>query len=135
MSRHNVNRVYKLVRELSSHGLVTLNGQTTQGHLPMANIYLHRRAIILDTRFAAPAHHIITDTSNCPLLEYTFNTPADIDTYWLHLRAVLMYTPFGFSRFSDPALANFADLEPPVLSVKSLREVLVQNEESYTPTL
>lgn len=46
-----------------------------------------------------------------------------------------MYTPFGFSRFSDPALANFADLEPPVLSVKSLQEVLVQNEESHTPTL
>ncbi|VDO06968.1 unnamed protein product [Rodentolepis nana] len=135
MSRHNMNRVYKLIRELSSHGLVTLNGQTTQGHLPMANIYLHRKAVILDTRFAAPAHHIVTDTSNCPLLKYTFKTPADIDTYWLHLRAILMYTPFGFSRFSDPALANFADLEPPVLSVKSLREVLVQNDESYTPTL
>lgn len=35
MSRYNVNRVYKLIRELSSHGLVTLNGLSTQGQLPM----------------------------------------------------------------------------------------------------
>lgn len=159
MSRYNVNRIYKLIRELSGHGLVTLYGQTTQGHLPMvrvlhflvsfyrwtnlkncillsqANIYLHRKAILLDTRFAAPAHHIITDVSNCPILTYNLGTSADVDTYWLHLRAILMYTPFGFSRFNDPALANFADLEPPVLSVNSLSDVLINNEETSTPSL
>ncbi|KAM7535413.1 hypothetical protein Aperf_G00000092131 [Anoplocephala perfoliata] len=134
MSRYNVNRIYKLIRELSGHGLVTLCGQTSQRHLPMANIYLHRKAVLLDTRFAAPAHHIITDVSNCPLLTYSLSTSADVDTYWLHLRAILMYTPFGFARFNDPALTNFVDLEPPVLSVNSLHD-LIDDEETSTPSL
>lgn len=47
MSRYNVTRIYAVVEQLSGHGLVTLNGQSTQGHLPMVNL-LHLIYIIAD---------------------------------------------------------------------------------------
>ncbi len=37
MSRYNVNRIYGVVEQLSGHGLLTLNGQSIQGHQPMVS--------------------------------------------------------------------------------------------------
>ncbi|VDK32664.1 unnamed protein product [Taenia asiatica] len=136
MSRCNVTRIYAVVEQLSGHGLVTLNGQSTQGHLPMANIYLHRRAALLDTRFASPAHHILSDISACPPpLTYEFRTTADVDGYWLNLRAILLFTPYGFTRFADPTITQFMDTRAPVLSVSRLRDVLAIDEDIEPPRL
>lgn len=35
MSRYNISRIYAVVEQLSSHGLVTLNGQSIQRLIPM----------------------------------------------------------------------------------------------------
>ncbi|EUB61130.1 General transcription factor 3C polypeptide [Echinococcus granulosus] len=134
MSRYNVTRIYAVVEQLSGHGLVTLNGQSTQGHLPMANIYLHHRAALLDTRFASPAHHILSDISACPPpLTYEFRTMADVDGYWLNLRAILLFTPYGFTRFADPSITQFMDTRAPILSVSRLRDVLPTDENTTEP--
>ncbi|KAL5108734.1 hypothetical protein TcWFU_003447 [Taenia crassiceps] len=136
MSRYNVTRIYAVVEQLSGHGLVTLNGQSTQGHLPMANIYLHRRAALLDTRFASPAHHILSDISACPPhLTYEFRTMADVDGYWLNLRAILLFTPYGFTRFADPTITQFMDIRAPVLSVARLRDAPAIDESTEPPNL
>ncbi|VDM33531.1 unnamed protein product [Hydatigera taeniaeformis] len=134
MSRYNVTRIYAVVEQLSGHGLVTLNGQSIQGHLPMANIYLHRRAALLDTRFASPAHHILSDISACPPpLTYEFRTISDVDGYWLNLRAILLFTPYGFTRFADPNITQFKDVKAPVLSVSRLRDILSIDEDTSKP--
>lgn len=101
-----------------------------------ANIYLHKQAALLDTRFASPAHHILSDISNCPpLLTYTFRTLADVEGYWLNLRAILLFTPYGFTRFADPTISQFVETKAPILSVSSLRDVLSLETSKEPPSL
>ncbi len=90
---------------------------------------------MLDTRFASPSHHILSDVSSCPPpLTYRFNSPRDVDGYWLNLRAVLLYTPYGFTRFADPTIGQFVDTKAPILSVERPQD-LVTNDTNTPPTL
>nr|VZH97029.1 unnamed protein product [Spirometra erinaceieuropaei] len=133
LSRYNVCRLYSVVEQLSGHGLLTLHGQSAQGALPMANVFVHKKASILDTRFAAPTRHIIVDTSQCSSLHYHFDSLAAVENYWLNFRAVLLYTPIGFTRFWDPSLINFTDSKPPVLQVERPEQVVDDGQLPQLP--
>uniref|UniRef100_A0A183TJZ2 Protein kinase domain-containing protein n=1 Tax=Schistocephalus solidus TaxID=70667 RepID=A0A183TJZ2_SCHSO len=133
LSRYNVNRLYSVVEQLSGHGLLTLHGQSLQGALPMVNIFVHKKASILDTRFAAPTRHIIVDTSRCSTLHYYFDSLAAVDNYWLNFRAIFIYTPVGFTRFWDPSLINFTDSKPPILQVERPDQVVDEGQLPQLP--
>lgn len=58
-----------------------------------------------------------------------------MDGYWLNLRAILLFTPYGFTRFADPTITQFMDIRAPVLSVSRLRDVLAIDEDIEPPSL
>lgn len=96
---------------------------------------MHRRAALLDTRFASPSHHILSDISACPPpLTYDFTDAQVLDAYWLNLRAILLYTPYGFTRFSDPTIGQFLDSQAPILSVERLQDA-AGNDQHCLPRL
>ncbi|OON19829.1 hypothetical protein X801_04299, partial [Opisthorchis viverrini] len=57
--------------------------------------YLHRNAGLLDTRYANPAHRVLTDLEKCPFLRFHFNTMSDVANYWQTCEVICRNTPLG----------------------------------------
>ncbi len=56
---------------------------------------MHRKVSLVDTRFAAPSHHFFHSLSDCEVLNYDLSSNDDMENYWTHLRAIILFTPLS----------------------------------------
>ncbi|GAA37444.2 general transcription factor 3C polypeptide 1, partial [Clonorchis sinensis] len=93
-----VRSMLNLLEEMTIHNLVSLFDQKTPtdpANTVKVLAYLHRNAGLLDTRYANPAHRVLTDLEKCPFLRFHFNTMSDVANYWQTCEVICRNTPLG----------------------------------------
>lgn len=75
-------RLSRMVESLSSVGLATCLGVTTQTLRRRMVFYLHRRASLLDTREAPPCELVVDTSRVYPVMLFEFSYEEEVCRYW-----------------------------------------------------
>ena len=116
--RQNLHSLYECLEKLAYMGLISfeslpdakrkVNGHDDPGDKcspwfmskDVLNVYLHKRATVLDTRSCLPGYMFVKTNGTFSRINFEFKELADVESYWSELQAVCTTTPLNKKLYS-----------------------------------
>ncbi|VEL07074.1 unnamed protein product [Protopolystoma xenopodis] len=103
LSRNHIRKVTRGIEELAHQNLVSIGEMPAWTSKNLLAIFIHPRASLLDTRYAAPGRRVLTDISKCGKpLSFEFTSPEEVIRYWKTCELISQDTPLGYRCVKDP---------------------------------
>ncbi|XP_059150463.1 general transcription factor 3C polypeptide 1-like isoform X2 [Physella acuta] len=88
---------------LCQMGLLTFGPRTSNREIEFTSVYLHKKAMLLDTRNSLQGHIMTRSPDGKPFeaLHYSFTTMDEVVRYWMDLRVISVNSKLGSNSVED----------------------------------
>uniref|UniRef100_A0A5K4FCK9 B-block_TFIIIC domain-containing protein n=1 Tax=Schistosoma mansoni TaxID=6183 RepID=A0A5K4FCK9_SCHMA len=102
LSAKKLRSICSVIEDISGvTGLISMQKKTNSQAKTSMLGFLHRKASLLDTRFAMPAYQIFTNLSQTNIIHFDFQSSIDVASYWLTSETISRSSPLGHNSVKD----------------------------------